>query len=65
MTKGYIGSYTKKNGKGIYQFELDEKKGQIVEVATGYQLEASTYVTRNNLFLYAITRRRQLWCRKF
>ena len=25
MTKGYIGSYTKKNGKGIYQFELDEK----------------------------------------
>ncbi|HFJ5566141.1 hypothetical protein, partial [Nosocomiicoccus ampullae] len=22
MTNGYIGSYTKKNGKGIYRFEL-------------------------------------------
>ena len=42
MTKGYIGSYTKKNGQGIYQFDLDEQNGQIVEVATGYQLEAST-----------------------
>ncbi|MGC9678113.1 lactonase family protein [Staphylococcus warneri] len=56
MTKGYIGSYTKKNGQGIYQFDLDEQNGQIVEVATGYQLEASTYVTRNNHFLYAITK---------
>ncbi|SUN38462.1 6-phosphogluconolactonase [Staphylococcus aureus] len=25
MTNGYIGSYTKKNGKGIYRFELNEK----------------------------------------
>jgi 6-phosphogluconolactonase (cycloisomerase 2 family) len=25
MTKGYIGSYTKKNGQGIYQFDLDEQ----------------------------------------
>ncbi len=24
MTNGYIGSYTKKNGKGIYRFELNE-----------------------------------------
>ncbi|HFZ5760786.1 TPA: hypothetical protein ACILE5_002842, partial [Staphylococcus aureus] len=23
MTNGYIGSYTKKNGKGIYRFELN------------------------------------------
>lgn len=25
MVKGYIGSYTKKDGKGIYRFELDEQ----------------------------------------
>ena len=27
MTIGYIGSYTKKNGKGIYRFELNELEG--------------------------------------
>ncbi|HHD0191267.1 TPA: hypothetical protein ACN2HY_002967, partial [Staphylococcus aureus] len=26
MTNGYIGSYTKKNGKGIYRFELNENQ---------------------------------------
>lgn len=30
MTKaGYIGSYTKKEGKGIYRFVLDEAKAAI------------------------------------
>lgn len=29
MTIGYIGSYTKQNGKGIYRFELEDLKGTI------------------------------------
>ena len=55
-TVGYIGSYTKKEGKGIYRFELDEQTGTIVEVETGYELEASTYVNQHDSFLYAVTR---------
>jgi len=27
-TKGYVGSYTKKEGKGIYIFEIMEKYNQ-------------------------------------
>src|SRR5699024_11421579 len=55
-TVGYIGSYTKKEGKGIYRFELDEQTGTVVEVETGYELEASTYVNQHHSFLYAVTR---------
>ena len=56
MTIGYIGSYTKQNGKGIYRFELEDLKGTIKEVQTGYEIEASTYLTRNENYLYAITK---------
>ena len=45
-----------KRGKGIYRFELDEQTGTIVEVETGYELEASTYVNQHDSFLYAVTR---------
>ncbi|MBF7016661.1 6-phosphogluconolactonase [Staphylococcus durrellii] len=55
-TIGYIGSYTKKEGKGIYRFELDEAKGQITTAETGYEIEASTYLVQYNSYLYAITR---------
>lgn len=55
-TIGYIGSYTKKDGKGIYRFELDEVKGEIDKVETAYQVEASTYLTQTEDFLYAITK---------
>lgn len=55
-TIGYIGTYTKKEGKGIYRFELDEQTGKVTEVDTGYELEASTYVKQHNKFLYAINR---------
>lgn len=55
-TIGYIGSYTKKDGKGVYRFQLDENSGKITEVETGYELEASTYVTQHQSYLYAITR---------
>ncbi|PTH08556.1 hypothetical protein BU626_10070, partial [Staphylococcus capitis] len=56
MTIGYIGSYTKQNGKGIYRFEIEDLKGTIKEVQTGYEIEASTYLTRNENYLYAITK---------
>ncbi|HDM3689172.1 TPA: beta-propeller fold lactonase family protein, partial [Staphylococcus aureus] len=48
MTNGYIGSYTKKNGKGIYRFELNENQSRIDLLETGFELEASTYLVRNN-----------------
>ncbi|RFD72520.1 lactonase family protein [Staphylococcus pasteuri] len=56
MTKGYIGSYTKNKGQGIYQFDFDEQQGQMTQVETANQIEASTYLTRNDQFLYAITK---------
>ena len=49
MTNGYIGSYTKKNGKGIYRFELNENQSRIDLLETGFELEAS-YLVRNNEF---------------
>lgn len=55
-TTGYIGTYTKKEGKGVYRFQLDEETGKITEVKTGYELEASTYVNQHNHFLYAVTK---------
>lgn len=56
MTLGYIGSYTKKSGKGIYRFKLNDETGVIEALETGYEIEASTYLTRNESFLYAITK---------
>ena len=34
MTLGYIGSYTKKNGKGIYRFKLNDETGVIEALET-------------------------------
>ncbi|MBH4638805.1 beta-propeller fold lactonase family protein, partial [Staphylococcus aureus] len=56
MTNGYIGSYTKKNGKGIYRFELNENQSRIDLLETGFELEASTYLVRNNEVLYGINK---------
>lgn len=55
-TKGYIGSYTKKEGKGIYRFDVDENDQTIEKVEVGYEVEASTYLTQHGQFLYAIKR---------
>nr|WP_263312767.1 beta-propeller fold lactonase family protein [Mammaliicoccus sp. Marseille-Q6498] len=55
-TKGFIGSYTKKEGKGIYRFDVDESDQTIEKVEVGYEVEASTYLTQHNQFLYAIKR---------
>lgn len=55
-TKGFVGSYTKKDGKGIYKFEINEKDQSIEMVDVGYEIEASTYLTQHEQYLYAITR---------
>ena len=49
-TKGYIGSYTKKEGKGIYRFDVDENDQTIEKVEVGYEVEASTYLTQHGQF---------------
>ncbi|MCS4486927.1 6-phosphogluconolactonase [Staphylococcus americanisciuri] len=55
-TKGYIGSYTKKDGKGIYRFELDEQTGKVTTVETAFELNASTYLSQFKNTLLAITK---------
>ena len=37
--------------------------GVIEALETGYEIEASTYLTRNESFLYAITKEgERMWC---
>lgn len=54
MITGYIGSYTKENGKGIYKFTIDEDKKVIHSVETGYEVQASTYIAKYQDHLYGI-----------
>ncbi|GAB1613015.1 lactonase family protein [Mammaliicoccus lentus] len=53
-TQGYIGSYTKKDGKGIYRFDVDENDQTIEKVEVGYEVEASTYIMQHGKYLYAV-----------
>ncbi|MCO4332514.1 6-phosphogluconolactonase [Staphylococcus hyicus] len=55
-SKGYIGSYTKKEGKGLYYFELDEKANRISNIDTAYEINASTYFDIYEHTLVAITK---------
>lgn len=50
-TQGYIGSYTKKDGKGIYRFDVDENDQTIEKVEVGYEVEASTYIMQHCKYL--------------
>lgn len=54
--QGYIGSYTKKEGKGLYYFELDENQNRITQIDTAYELNASTYFDIYKDTLVAITK---------
>ncbi|WP_174727253.1 lactonase family protein [Mesobacillus harenae] len=59
MTKliGYVGTYTKEESKGVYQFTLDTKKKEITDVKLAAELDNPTYVTvsddNKNLFAVA------------
>ncbi|PTG78006.1 hypothetical protein BU657_08130 [Staphylococcus chromogenes] len=54
--QGYIGSYNKKEGKGLYYFELDENQNRITQIDTAYELNASTYFDIYKDTLVAITK---------
>lgn len=54
--RGYIGTYTKGDSKGIYSFLLDRTLQKIVEVKVAAELENPTYLTisEDNQFLYSV-----------
>ncbi|MDP4083200.1 MAG: lactonase family protein [Bacillota bacterium] len=56
--KGYIGTYTKGDSKGIYAFELDTKNATITNVRAVGHIENPTYVTisQDNQTLYAVAK---------
>lgn len=51
---GYVGSYTRNQGKGIYRFELDVEKGELVSAEVAAKTPSSTYLQIQSDRLYAI-----------
>ena len=60
MTKliGYVGTYTKENSNGVYQFTLDTEKKEITDVKLAAELSNPTYITvsDDNKNLYAVAK---------
>jgi 6-phosphogluconolactonase len=60
MTKyiGYVGTYTKQESKGVYQFTLDTEKKEITDVKLAAEVSNPTYVTvsGDNGNLYAVSK---------
>ncbi|AST93481.1 6-phosphogluconolactonase [Sutcliffiella cohnii] len=60
MTKliGYVGTYTKEDSKGVYQFVLDTEKRELLDVKLAAELDNPTYVTvsKDNKYLYAVAK---------
>ncbi|NQD64628.1 lactonase family protein [Bacillus haikouensis] len=60
MTKftGYVGTYTKQDSKGVYQFTLDTEKKEILDVKLAAEVGNPTYVTvtGDNKNLYAVSK---------
>ncbi len=56
--RGYIGTYTKGDSKGIYSFHLDTNEKKIVNVQVAAELENPTYLTmsENQPFLYSVVK---------
>jgi 6-phosphogluconolactonase len=54
--KGYIGTYTKGDSKGIYSFSLDTAASKITEVEAVANLQNPTYlnISKDNRFLYSV-----------
>lgn len=55
---GYIGTYTKKNSKGIYRFHLNPLLGEITEIELAAELESPTYlaISEDNKHLYSVVK---------
>lgn len=60
--KGYIGTYTKGDSKGIYSFTLDTVIEKIIDVKLVAELENPTYLTisENNKYLYSVMKKEDL-----
>jgi 6-phosphogluconolactonase len=60
MTKftGYVGTYTKQESKGVYQFTLDTERKEISDVKLAAEVGNPTYVTvsEDNKNLYAVSK---------
>lgn len=56
--RGYIGTYTKGDSKGIYTFTLNTDKQQIEKVEVAAELENPTYLTVSDSqkFVYAVVK---------
>ncbi|CDQ18967.1 lactonase family protein [Halobacillus karajensis] len=55
---GYVGTYTKQDSKGVYQFTLDTDNKELRDVKLAAELENPTYVTvsDDDQNLYAVTK---------
>jgi 6-phosphogluconolactonase len=55
---GYVGTYTKQESKGVYQFTLDTEKKEITDVKLAAEVDNPTYVTvsGDNENLYAVSK---------
>jgi 6-phosphogluconolactonase len=55
---GYVGTYTKADSKGVYQFTLDTEKKEITDVKLAAELSNPTYITvsDDNKNLYAVAK---------
>lgn len=55
---GYVGTYTKEESKGVYQFVLDTEKRELLDVKLAAELDNPTYVTvsNDNKYLYAVAK---------
>jgi 6-phosphogluconolactonase len=53
---GYVGTYTKEDSKGVYQFTLDTEKRELADVKLAAELSNPTYVTvsEDNENVYAV-----------
>ncbi|MEW9052653.1 MAG: lactonase family protein [Neobacillus sp.] len=56
--KGFIGTYTKGDSKGIYSFTLNAAEGKISDIKVAAALENPTYLTisDNRQYLYAVSK---------
>ncbi|WP_246938789.1 lactonase family protein [Bacillus pinisoli] len=56
--RGYVGTYTKGESKGIYSFILDTEKAQLSDAKLVAELENPTYVTvsHDNQYLFSVVK---------
>lgn len=59
---GFIGTYTKKNSKGIYSFLLNIKTKRIEKISLAAEVENPTYlaISKNNRNLYCVAKENSL-----